>query len=267
MIIKIIRSHTTRLYTEGTMQINGHETASTIENTGTMIAAGNYRVKLVGTMARRRRIGIMPNDTRHERLYFIECGGSFLTCRKRRCVGIGQRLMPGALKLGREVYDRLFDRLEKAEERGEVVMLTITDSGMTYGNPIAHWLKALPSLLLASALLCGCRGALPAVQVAERVQHDTIFAQSVHYDSVYVDNYYCIEHKADTVFRDRIRTEYRYRLLHDTLHHTRVDSIPVVQTIEVVRHDRYLPPWAKVLSACGAVAIAVAGGSILHKLK
>ena len=45
-----------------------------------------------------------------------------------------------AAAVGVDVYDRLFDRIEKAELRKEPISLVITDKGMTTGTPISHWL-------------------------------------------------------------------------------------------------------------------------------
>ena len=83
-------------------------------------------------------------------------------------------------------------------------------------------------------MLSGCKST-HSVAVAERVLHDTCYVERVHYDSIYIDNWHYTYHRADTVFRNQIRYEYRYRMLHDTVSIHRVDSIPVIQEVEVVR--------------------------------
>lgn len=60
----------------------------------------------------------------------------------------------------------------------------------------------------------------------------------------------------DTLFIHDRTVEYRYRLLRDTVRISRVDSIPVIKEVEVVREVRHLPPWAKILSWMGAAAFA-----------
>ena len=52
---------------------------------------------------------------------------------------MGEWLIPGSLKKGAEVYNRLFDRLEKAEARKEPIMLIIIDSNAEHRDPIPFW--------------------------------------------------------------------------------------------------------------------------------
>lgn len=112
-------------------------------------------------------------------------------------------------------------------------------------------------LLFILILLSGCRSSQP-LAVAERTSRDTCYVNTVQYDSIYIDNWHYTYHRADTVFRDQIRYEYRYRLLHDTLRVHRVDSIPVVCKVEVVREvSRPLSWFDKVCRACFFVLLLV----------
>lgn len=89
-------------------------------------------------------------------------------------------------------------------------------------------------LLFLLLMLSGCKST-HSVAVAERVLHDTCYVERVHYDSIHIDSWHSTYRDADTVYRDQIRYEYRYRMLHDTVSIHRVDSIPVIQEVEVVR--------------------------------
>ena len=80
------------------------------------------------------------------------------------------------------------------------------------------------------------------------------------YDSVYIDRWQRIERKADTVFYDRVKTEFRYRLLRDTVYKTRTDTIPVVRQVPVIRKERYTPPSTKFLACLGIIAL---GASVI----
>lgn len=136
MEIKINRNHSTRLYTIGTLSINGKRTTLTVENTASMLLAGTYEVRLSTQRSRGRQIVIIA----HPGMSKFYAGGSYITSRKHNAICIGEGLIPGALKKGENVYNRLFDRIEKAEMRKEPITLVITDEGMTTGTPISHWL-------------------------------------------------------------------------------------------------------------------------------
>ena len=136
MEIKINRNHSTRIYTIGTLSINGKRTTLTVEDTASMLLAGTYEVRLSSGLSRRRLIVIINRPGMRK----FHAGGSYLSSRKHHAICIGEDLIPGALKKGGDVYDRLFDRIEKAELRKEPISLVITDKGMTTGTPISHWL-------------------------------------------------------------------------------------------------------------------------------
>ena len=97
--------------------------------------------------------------------------------------------------------------------------------------------------------------------------HDTILLSKVKYDSVYIDRWQRIERKADTVFCDRAKTEFRYRLLRDTVYKTRTDTIPVVKQVPVVKKERYTPPFTKFLACLGIISISILLGKKLKKLR
>ena len=145
MELKIKRTHSTRLYTEGLLYINDMRTTSTVEDTLTMLPAGLYRIRLTKGKKRRRVIGIIPNPPHKGGvgggLYHFEACGSHISSRKNNSICIGQPIIPGALAKGRDIYDRLFDRIEKAEARKEPIYLIITDDNMTTGDPIQYWLE------------------------------------------------------------------------------------------------------------------------------
>lgn len=142
MLIKICRTHTTCLYTEGILLINDMKITHTIEDTISMLGPGIYSVRLNKGDNRRREIAILPDNCTGISVQPVQrfmAGGSYLTSRRYKSIGIGKPLIPGSLMNGSEVYDRLFDRLEKAEARKEPTTLLITDDGITHGIPISYW--------------------------------------------------------------------------------------------------------------------------------
>ena len=117
-------------------------------------------------------------------------------------------------------------------------------------------------LFLFLLLLSSCKttGNTTDIMPVHSATHDTILLSKVKYDSVYIDRWQRIERKADTVFCDRAKTEFRYRLLRDTVYKTRTDTVPVVKQVPVVRKERYTPPFTKFLGCLGIIAL---GASVI----
>ena len=128
---------------------------------------------------------------------------------------------------------------------------------------IAFILFLLLLLLLSS---CGTASTSAIVPV-HSATHDTLWLSKVKYDSVYIDRWQRIERKADTVFCDRAKTEFRYRLLRDTVYKTRTDTVPVVKQVPVIRKERYTPPLTKFLACLGIIALGAISIFILFKFK
>ena len=130
-------------------------------------------------------------------------------------------------------------------------------------NRLLARLIAFILFLFLLLLLSSCKTASnpTAIVPVHSATHDTIFLRKLKYDSIYIDRWQRIERKADTVFYDRAKTEFRYRLLRDTVYKTRTDTIPVVKQVPVVKKERYTPPFTKFLGiiALGASVIVLLG--------
>ena len=124
-------------------------------------------------------------------------------------------------------------------------------------------------LVLLLLLLSSCRTTsnTTAIVPVHSATHDTLWLSKVKYDSVYIDRWQRIERKADTVFCDRVKTEFRYRLLRDTVYKTRTDTIPVVKQVPVIRKERYTPPFTKFLAYLCIIALGAISIFILFKFK
>ena len=120
-------------------------------------------------------------------------------------------------------------------------------------------------LLLLSS--CKTTSNTTAIVPVHSATHDTIFLRKQKYDSIYIDRWQRIERKADTVFYDRVKTEFRYRLLRDTVYKTRTDTIPVVKQVPVVKKERYTPPFTKFLVCLGIIALGAISIFIIFKFK
>jgi len=98
-------------------------------------------------------------------------------------------------------------------------------------------------LLLCSALsliLAGC-GTSRQVSIVERSVHDTLYLNKIQYDSIFIDNYQTTDRINDTVYLEKVRLEYKYKFLKDTVRVVSVDSIPVIHTVKVTKTVKHVP--------------------------
>ena len=110
-------------------------------------------------------------------------------------------------------------------------------------------------LLVVACTLIGCATSKKASGVAVSSAHDTVYFNKVLYDSIYIDSWHHTYQKADTVVVEKTKLEYRYKLLRDTVFRARIDSVPVIREVEVVREVRRVPWYAKVLSVLGVLLL------------
>ena len=135
-------------------------------------------------------------------------------------------------------------------------------------NRLLARLIAFILFLFLLLLLSSCKTTSnTAIVPVHSATHDTILLSKVKYDSIYIDRWQRIERKADTVLCDRVKTEFRYRLLRDTVYKTRTDTIPVVKQVPVIRKERYTPPSTKFLACLGIIALGAISIFILFKFK
>ena len=122
-------------------------------------------------------------------------------------------------------------------------------------TPSTHVSLALALTLSMSTSSCSTQR--HATEVVTHTARDTLYISQTAYDSIYIDRWQSSYQKADTVYLEQIRREYKYQLLRDTIRTVRIDSIPVIKEVEVVREVTRLPWWSKVLSTLGLVFLMV----------
>ena len=108
--------------------------------------------------------------------------------------------------------------------------------------------------LLFCTLLAGC-GTQRKLPVVERIQRDTLYLHQVQYDSAFVSQERYVDRSRDTLYVQERSVEHRYRRLTDTLRIHQVDSVPVIQKVEVVREVARTPWYAKLLAVVGLVVV------------
>lgn len=110
--------------------------------------------------------------------------------------------------------------------------------------------------LLFCTLLTGC-GTQRKLPVVERVMRDTVQVTNVKQDSVFIYRDRTVDRSHDTVYINDRSVAYRYRRLTDTIRIHRVDSVPIVREVEVVREVRHTPWYVKLLSAIGLLSLFI----------
>ena len=121
--------------------------------------------------------------------------------------------------------------------------------------------------LVTFCTFIGCRSAKQAAQLVSEVRTDTLYLSNVQYDSIFVFKDKLTDRTKDTIYIKDSILEYRYRLLRDTVYKTRVDSIPVIREVEVIREVRHVPWYAKLLSWIGTIAIILLLARLLLHLR
>ena len=122
-------------------------------------------------------------------------------------------------------------------------------------------------LLVVACTLIGCATSRQATQVAVASAHDTVYFNKVLYDSIYIDSWHHTYQKADTVVVEKTKLEYRYKVMRDTVFRARIDSVPVIREVEVVREIRHVPWYARALSWLGALFLILLILKILRYFK
>ena len=110
--------------------------------------------------------------------------------------------------------------------------------------------------LLSALVLTGC-ATRRQLQVVDRITHDTLYQSNVHYDSIYVSQDKYIDRSRDTLLIKDKTVEYRYRLLRDTVYKTRIDSIPFIHEVEVIREVPRDRNWIDYL--CYTITVIISG--------
>ena len=103
--------------------------------------------------------------------------------------------------------------------------------------------KLYALLFLSVLTVYSCSTSRQQPLVAEHLTRDTLYLSSQHFDSVYVFRDRLLDRSRDTIYLKDSILEFRYRLLHDTVYKTRVDSIPILREVEVVREVPRPKTW------------------------
>ena len=114
--------------------------------------------------------------------------------------------------------------------------------------PVGLAVLAITLLALAS-----CRSS--QVATVEKVFHDTVQTALWHYDSVYIDRFVKQDLRHDTILLTDHTTEYRYKVIRDTLHTVRTDSVPYPVRVVETHTLHKVPQWIYLL--IGALSVII----------
>ena len=117
--------------------------------------------------------------------------------------------------------------------------------------------------LVSFCTFIGCRSARQAAQLIREVHTDTLYLSNVQYDSIFVFSDRQLDRSRDTLLIRETKTEYRYKLLRDTVFKMQHDSIPYEVRIETVRE---VPRRRNMLDYISYACLGLVIGSVLTRL-
>lgn len=121
-------------------------------------------------------------------------------------------------------------------------------------------------VILLCLLVAGCKGS-QQLAVTERITHDTCYISNLRYDSIYVfqqqdkdyrkgiTNPSSLIPNPDTLLIRKVATEYRYRMLRDTIKVVKCDSIPYEVKVIKTKTERYTPWYSRFLAFIGFLTL------------
>ena len=113
-------------------------------------------------------------------------------------------------------------------------------------------------LMIALMGLMSCSTHRVVEQVKE-MHTDTVYVTSLQYDSIYIYNDKTLDRTKDTVYLRELSTEYRYKLLRDTLRIIETDSIYIPYRVKVADNGKdksFLPRFSELAKAAFLVVTA-----------
>lgn len=107
------------------------------------------------------------------------------------------------------------------------------------------------AIFIFAISLISCKTQQP--QVVEKIVTETEYVDRWRVDSVYVDNIKYIDRGSDTIKVIETKTEYRYKVITDSIEVIKIDSIPYA--VKVIKEVNVLTPLQKTLMCIGLFAM------------
>ena len=113
--------------------------------------------------------------------------------------------------------------------------------------------------IIALMGMMSCSTHRHAVTVEREMHTDTVYIATQQYDSIYIYNDKTLDRTKDTVYLRELSTEYRYKLLRDTLRIIETDTIYIPYGVKVADNGKdksFLPRFSELSKAAFLVVTA-----------
>ena len=113
--------------------------------------------------------------------------------------------------------------------------------------------------IIALMGMMSCSTHRHAVAVEQGTHTDTVYIATQQYDSIYIYNDKTLDRTKDTVYMRELSTEYRYKLLRDTLRIIESDTIYIPYGVKVAdncKDKSFLPRFGELAKAAFLVVTA-----------
>ena len=114
-------------------------------------------------------------------------------------------------------------------------------------------------LMIALMGLMSCTSHRHASAVEQGTHTDTVYIATQQYDSIYIYNDKTLDRTKDTVYLRELSTEYRYKLLRDTLRIIETDTIYIPYGVKVADNGKdksFLPRFSELAKVAFLVVTA-----------
>lgn len=122
--------------------------------------------------------------------------------------------------------------------------------------------------------LASCSLGRKAIKQEERrdstsVRTEFVWQVKQIHDSIYLRDSVFVEKKGDTIYFNKWRTQYRERLIHDTLIVTKADTLRIkeVSSKEVVKSPSFFQMWKAYAIGAGLMLLIAGCIFVAHKIK
>ena len=116
-------------------------------------------------------------------------------------------------------------------------------------------LGSMTTIIIFALIMMSCASGRHATAVEQGTHTDTVYIATQQYDSIYIYNDKTLDRTKDTVYLREYLTEYRYKLLHDTLRIIERDSIPY--PVNVTKERETKKPLSRLAALAGVLFISV----------
>ena len=113
--------------------------------------------------------------------------------------------------------------------------------------------------IIALMGMMSCSTHRHAVAVEQGTHTDTVYIATQQYDSIYIYNDKTLDRTKDTVYLRELSTEYRYKLLRDTLRIIETDTIYIPYRVKVTNNGKdksFLPRFSELAKSAFLVVTA-----------